>query len=147
MIGWRLTVIQAGGGLKDRSAIQWRDEYHKRFRRFGQMTLVEKKFKPDQDVFAGYGQAFKVILDERGKQTDSPGLAKWLGDWTARHGHIVFAIGDAYGHSAATKQSADTAWSLSSLYCLINWLMFWWLNNFIALPRYLQGCRTIMDSF
>ena len=115
MIGWRLTVVQAGGGLKDRAAIQWRDEYHKRFRRFGQMTLVEKKFKPDQDVFAGYGQAFKVILDEHGKQTDSPGLAKWLGDWTARHGHIVFAIGDAYGHSAATKQSADVTWSLSSL--------------------------------
>jgi len=59
---------------------------------------------------------YVVLLDERGKEIDSPGLAaileKKLTSGTKR---LVFVIGGAFGVSDAVTERADTVISLSKL--------------------------------
>ena len=56
-----------------------------------------------------------VLLDERGRQLDSKGLAASLGDWQADGRDVCFVIGGPDGVPAACRQRADFTWSLSSL--------------------------------
>ena len=56
-----------------------------------------------------------VLLDERGRQLDSKGLAGKLSDWQADGRDLCFVIGGPDGLSAACKQRADFSWSLSKL--------------------------------
>jgi 23S rRNA (pseudouridine1915-N3)-methyltransferase len=56
-----------------------------------------------------------VLLDERGKQLDSRGLAAKLSDWQHDGRDLCFVIGGPDGVSADIKQRADFTWSLSSL--------------------------------
>lgn len=59
--------------------------------------------------------AFLVLLDERGKNVDSPALAATLqGAFDAGH-PVVVAIGGAYGVSDEVRGRADFVWSLSKL--------------------------------
>ena len=59
--------------------------------------------------------AFLVLLDERGKNVDSPALAvKMQGAFDAGR-QVVVAIGGAYGVSDEVRQRADFMWSLSKL--------------------------------
>ncbi len=62
------------------------------------------------------GQAFTIVLDERGKQLGSEELAELLGqrmlDGT---GEVALVVGGAYGLSEAVKGRADLLLSLSSL--------------------------------
>lgn len=59
---------------------------------------------------------FVVLLDERGRDIDTPGFAKLLekhiGQGTKR---LVFIIGGAFGVSSAVKERADVTLQLSSL--------------------------------
>jgi 23S rRNA (pseudouridine1915-N3)-methyltransferase len=59
---------------------------------------------------------FVVLLDERGKDIDTPGLAVLL-DKQMQSGtkRLVFIIGGAYGVSAEVAARADTTIKLSSL--------------------------------
>lgn len=59
--------------------------------------------------------AYVVVLDERGKQLDSPALARALSEQLDRSRHIVFVIGGAYGVSDELRVRANLVWSLSSL--------------------------------
>ena len=56
-----------------------------------------------------------VLLDERGRQMDSKGLAGRLGDWQADGRDVCFVIGGPDGVSDACRQRADFTWSLSKL--------------------------------
>jgi len=59
---------------------------------------------------------YLVLLDERGKQLNSEGLATFIqlrGNESAKN--IIFLIGGAYGVSDAVMQRANYKWSLSSL--------------------------------
>ena len=56
-----------------------------------------------------------VLLDERGRQLDSKGLAGKLSDWQADGRDLCFIIGGPDGVSEACKQRADFSWSLSNL--------------------------------
>ena len=59
---------------------------------------------------------YLVLLDERGKQLNSEGLAAFIqlrGNESAKN--IIFLIGGAYGISDAVMQRANYKWSLSSL--------------------------------
>jgi len=57
-----------------------------------------------------------IVLDEKGKQWDSAGLAHYL-QRCANEGkkNIVFLIGGAYGLDARILERAQAVWSLSSL--------------------------------
>lgn len=60
-------------------------------------------------------QAFVVLLDERGKMFDSPGLAQVLQRAFGTGRQVDVVIGGAYGVSAAMRARADVVWSLSAL--------------------------------
>ncbi len=59
---------------------------------------------------------YLILLDERGKQLNSPELANWLqqraNESTKR---IVFLIGGAFGVDESIFKKADYSWSLSKL--------------------------------
>ena len=58
---------------------------------------------------------FVVLLDERGKELSSEGLATQYETWLARPGRIVFVIGGAYGVDDALRTRADYVLALSKL--------------------------------
>lgn len=58
---------------------------------------------------------YVVLLDETGKQLDSPAVAALCEQQFTSSRNIVFVIGGAYGVSAGLKQRADLIWSLSPL--------------------------------
>lgn len=60
--------------------------------------------------------SYIVILDERGKQLTSPGVADFLNKRLNESvKNLVFVIGDAYGIDEKIKEQAHFSWSLSSL--------------------------------
>ena len=65
------------------------------------------------DKLAGGEQL--LLLDERGRQLDSRGLAAKLTDWQLDGRDLCFVIGGPDGVSAAVRQRADFTWSLSKL--------------------------------
>jgi len=58
---------------------------------------------------------FVILLDEHGKNIDSPGLSKLLSDQFIHSHNIVMIIGGAYGVDELVRQRADFIWSLSNL--------------------------------
>lgn len=109
----RLSVVQHGR-LRDPHVIALRDEYLKRFKRFGRLDLAERTPKGEAVLWPESAR-WKVALDERGELLDSPGLARRIQQWTMRHGEVCFLVGDADGHHAPTLAAADARLSLSPL--------------------------------
>lgn len=59
---------------------------------------------------------FLILLDEKGEQLNSLGLAKFLQQRANEsHKQLVFLIGGAYGVDAAIRKRANFTWSLSPL--------------------------------
>ncbi len=58
---------------------------------------------------------FVVLLDERGKNIDSPALSSRLTAELSRSRQIVVIIGGAYGVDDSVHARADFIWSLSNL--------------------------------
>lgn len=59
---------------------------------------------------------YLVLLDERGKQLNSPALAQFIQQRAnERSKRIVFLIGGAFGVDETINTRADFTWSLSSL--------------------------------
>ncbi len=56
-----------------------------------------------------------VLLDERGKQFSSKGLAGHLSDWQSDGRDLAFVVGGPDGVSDSVRQRADMTWSLSQL--------------------------------
>lgn len=57
-----------------------------------------------------------ILLDEKGKMLDSPGLAKLIQQKANQSAQrIVFLIGGAYGVDKSIKERANFTWSLSEL--------------------------------
>ena len=56
-----------------------------------------------------------LLLDERGRQLTSTGLAERLADWQSDGRDVCLIIGGPDGVSDAVKQRADFTWSLSQL--------------------------------
>lgn len=56
-----------------------------------------------------------VLLDEKGEQYSSQGLATRLSEWQADGRDLCFVIGGPDGVSDACRQRADSIWSLSRL--------------------------------
>jgi len=60
-------------------------------------------------------EAFVVLLDERGRNIDSPTLAATLQGAFDGGRQVVVVIGGAYGVDDRVRQRADFVWSLSQL--------------------------------
>lgn len=56
-----------------------------------------------------------MLLDERGKNFTSPGLASHLQQLFDTSRHVALVIGGAYGVNDQLRARADTVWSLSKL--------------------------------
>jgi 23S rRNA (pseudouridine1915-N3)-methyltransferase len=109
----RLVVIQTGR-IKDGNIRALRDEYLKRFTRFGALTVMEKEPRGETPLWPAHAR-WKVALDETGTPCSSQELAQLLRQWTMRHGEVAFLIGSAYGHHAASLAGADQRLSLGRL--------------------------------
>ena len=109
----RLHLIQ-NGRLRDPHLLALRDEYCKRFQRYGSLRIHERKPKGATGIWHDI-KAWRVLLDEHGKLWSSNTFAKKLDTWSMQHGDIAFAIGAAEGHDEATKKAAHCKWSLSPL--------------------------------
>ena len=58
----------------------------------------------------------RIVLDERGEQVTSRGLAQKITDWEMGGTRdVAFLIGGADGHSEGLRAVADWRWSLSGL--------------------------------
>ena len=58
---------------------------------------------------------FIILLDERGKQLDSPAFAQLLQTNLDRSQKVAIVIGGAYGVTDELRQKAQAVWSLSDL--------------------------------
>lgn len=58
---------------------------------------------------------FVILLDERGKNIDSPTLSRNIEDELTHGRHIVIIIGGAFGVDDRVHRRADMIWSLSKL--------------------------------
>jgi len=58
---------------------------------------------------------FIILLDERGKQLDSPAFAQLLQTNLDRSQKVAIVIGGAYGVTDELRQKAQVVWSLSDL--------------------------------
>ena len=58
---------------------------------------------------------FIVLLDERGKELDSPAIAEVLKSQLDRSQKVLVIIGGAFGVTDELRQRADLIWSLSPL--------------------------------
>ncbi len=56
-----------------------------------------------------------VILDERGKELTSPGLAQWIGKQRDTGEPVTFVLGGAYGFSDAIRAKATLVLRLSAM--------------------------------
>ena len=109
----KLVVVQHGK-LKDKAVLALREEYLKRFQRFGQLSVIEREPKGDAPLWPDSAR-WRVLLDEHGDQPTSVELAKRIAQWTMRHGEVAFLVGDAYGHHAPSAALANATLALSAL--------------------------------
>ncbi len=91
--------------------------YTKRIAQFHKIKVTHLKEKnATVQMLKIMQKSFAVVLDERGKEFTSMGLAKFLDEKAvAGIGEIVFLIGGPDGHSEQVKSKADLTWSLSKL--------------------------------
>lgn len=75
-----------------------------------------KKAEADSIIKALAKTDILILLDEKGKMLDSPGLAKLIQQKANQSAQrIVFLIGGAYGVDQSIKERANFTWSLSEL--------------------------------
>lgn len=66
-------------------------------------------------ILAKLGDDFVVLLDERGRNVDSPELAAVLQGGLAASRSVTLVVGGAYGVDDRVRGRADFVWSLSKL--------------------------------
>ena len=108
----RLALV-AAGKLRDAGLQALCDDYGKRIQPFAPLEVVEVRdaagLRARWARAAGPG-VVRVLLDERGEQLDTRGLARWLESWRADGARQVgFHIGDA------DRAGADRLLALSRL--------------------------------
>lgn len=113
-------LVVSPGKAHDRTVAEGVAEYEKRLKRFDLEWLMPPASDKEKEGAAILKvlkkEDFVVLLDERGKDIDTPGFAKLLDarlqDGTKR---LVFVIGGAFGVSDEVKARANATLRLSSL--------------------------------
>jgi len=112
----RILLTGARGGSP-----AWADDaaqdYGRRISRY--FPYEERLWKPAEEQRhwqAPPARTRVILLDERGQDLDSPGLARWLEE-AAAGGMLClhFAIGSAYGHPEAARAAAWRSLRLSAM--------------------------------
>ncbi len=109
----RVIVVQHGR-LRDPHIEALRDEYVKRFARFGSLTIQEKEPKGDLPLWPASSR-WRVLLDEHGSTPTSVAFAATLQKWTMSHGEVAFLLGDAFGHHAPSAALANATLALGPM--------------------------------
>jgi 23S rRNA (pseudouridine1915-N3)-methyltransferase len=109
------------------------EDYARRMPREAQIKLVEIKAEPRHESdHSGRSRrlteaearritaaipidAYRVVLDERGREWSTRELASELEKWQMRRPHVAFIIGGADGLHESVRRAADWIWSLSRL--------------------------------
>lgn len=115
----RLAVV-AAGKLRDAGLQSLCDEYVRRIQPFAPLEHAEVRdaagLRTRWARNPGGGQSLRILLDERGEQVDSRGLARWLEQWRAAGARqATFYIGDADGFGPEDRTGADRLLALSRL--------------------------------
>ena len=101
------------GKLKQEGLAQLERDYLKRLRSTFPTEVVECR---DGDALRRKRGPTHVVMDERGEQLDSPGLASILDDLrTQGRRELDFLIGDAYGFTDADRENAARVVALSRM--------------------------------
>jgi 23S rRNA (pseudouridine1915-N3)-methyltransferase len=116
-VTWKLIAV---GKPKLQFAAEGIQEYLGRIRHF---TSCQALFLPDSGpdqlaprILEESKQSFRIVLDERGEQTTSGGLAAILAEHQVRSTRkISLIVGGAEGLSEELRSSADWLWALSQL--------------------------------
>jgi 23S rRNA (pseudouridine1915-N3)-methyltransferase len=114
---WQVLAI---GKPKLRFAATGMEEY---LRRLGPMTRVEVDWlragtqTAESEALRNRSEGlFRIVLDERGEEVTSQGLADRITGWEQRSVKAVaLLVGGADGHREELRQVADWRWSLSRL--------------------------------
>ena len=123
-----ITVICVGK-LKEKATRQLVDEYAKRLQGYTKLEIVEvadetnqmedakvKLLEGERIIKAIKKDSYVVLLDLKGREFDSEGLAEKISQINTYHSsNITFIIGGSLGVSEQVKQKADLLWKLSNL--------------------------------
>jgi 23S rRNA (pseudouridine1915-N3)-methyltransferase len=117
MMTWK---VIAAGKPKLRFAAEGIQEYLVRIRRFASCeALFLSSAKPEQltsRISKESEQSFRVVLDERGEQCSSEGLAEFISEHQLRATRRVsLIVGGAEGHAEQIRSQANWVWALSRL--------------------------------
>ena len=96
-----------------------RDEYLPRIAKFAPVETITVKAtgpaRESAELLDRSKGCLRVVLDERGKQLTSRGLADKFDQWRHSSRNVAFIIGGANGHDRAMLDAADLQWSLGTL--------------------------------
>ena len=96
------------------------DDYLSRLQKTGSVECVFVRDGTPEEVtkrmLTASDGCLRVLLDERGKQHRSKGLAQWI-EARQMEGckRVAILIGGANGHSAALKETVKESWALSAM--------------------------------
>lgn len=125
----RITLLQTGK-TRDRFIIEGVEEFRKRVVRYApfvietvpdlkntrSMTMKEVQIKEGVLILKKVKPGdYLILLDERGKEFNSIGLAEHLNKLEGRVNHLIFVIGGPYGFSEEVYSRANEKFSLSKL--------------------------------
>ena len=114
-------VMLAVGKIKNKAAGALVEEYSERLAHYLPFEMKEIKDAGSKEESAALEGQLKmgdlvVVLDERGKQVTSMGLAKQMeSDLNRGFKRLVFVMGGAFGMTPELRVRATRVWSLSSL--------------------------------
>ncbi len=106
-------VVQQGR-LRDPAVTALRDEYAKRFARFGRLAISEREPRGEALLWPE-GVRWRIALDERGEDLASAAFAKRLAAWSQAHGPLGFLVGAADGLPQPSRAAANAAIRLSAM--------------------------------
>lgn len=114
-------VLLAVGKIKNKATSSLVAEYSERLAHYLPFEMKEIKDSNQKEESLALQSQLKpgdllVVLDERGKQVTSKGLAEQLeNDLNRGFKRLVFMIGGAFGMTPELRSRATRVWALSSL--------------------------------
>lgn len=122
-------TVAAVGKMRTTHWLTAQEDYRQRIERYTSIELIEVRDVvggnlPDEVAVAREGEAllaaindvpWTIALDARGKQTSSPGLARYLRQHIEIHRDVAFVIGGPVGLSQAVLTACKERLSLSRM--------------------------------
>lgn len=93
------------------------EEYWNRLKHFHtiRVTHIADKHNDAEHIRQAIGNAFTIVMEIKGKQFSSEGLAEFLENKSQEGRELCFVIGGPDGLPEEVRSSADLQWSMSQL--------------------------------